>query len=44
MLAKLPINPKISAACDKGMIELFDGDRLDPVAKVLEKSIQEDNK
>ena len=44
VLAKLPINPKISAACDKGMIELFDGDWLDPVAKVLEKSIEEDNK
>ena len=44
MLAKLPVNPKISAACDKGMIELFDGDWLEPVAKVLEKSIEEDNK
>jgi len=37
VLAKIPINPKISAACDKGMIELFDGDWLEPVAKVLEK-------
>jgi Mrp family chromosome partitioning ATPase len=37
VLAKLPVNPKISAACDKGMIELFDGDWLDPVARVLEK-------
>jgi Mrp family chromosome partitioning ATPase len=37
VLAKLPVNPKISAACDKGMIELFDGDWLEPVAKVLEK-------
>lgn len=44
MLAKLPVNPKISAACDKGMIELFDGDWLDPVAKVLEEIIEEDNK
>ena len=44
VLAKLPINPKISAACDKGMIELFDGDWLDPVAKALEKSIEGDNK
>jgi len=26
------------------MIELFDGDWLEPVAKVLEKSIEEDNK
>jgi len=38
VLAKLPIDPKISAACDKGMIELLDGDWLDPVVKVLEKS------
>lgn len=44
VLAKLPVNPKISAACDKGMIELFDGDWLDPVAKVLEEIIEEDNK
>ena len=36
VLAKLPIDPKISAACDKGMIELFDGNWLDPVAEVLE--------
>jgi Mrp family chromosome partitioning ATPase len=43
VLAKLPINPKISAACDKGMIELFDGDWLDPVAKILEERIEEDN-
>ncbi|HHU48877.1 MAG TPA: Mrp/NBP35 family ATP-binding protein [Clostridiales bacterium] len=37
VLAKLPIDPKISAACDKGLIELFDGNWLDPVAKILEK-------
>ncbi len=39
VLAKIPINPKISAACDKGMIELFEGDWLDPVAEVLEEKI-----
>ncbi|MEA5060451.1 MAG: iron-sulfur cluster carrier protein MrpORP [Candidatus Pelethousia sp.] len=38
VLAKLPIDPKISAACDKGMIELFDGDWFDAVAKKLEKT------
>jgi Mrp family chromosome partitioning ATPase len=36
VLAKLPIDPKISAACDKGMIELFDGNWLEPAAKTLE--------
>jgi len=43
VLAKIPINPKISAACDKGMIELFDGDWLEPVAKILEDRIGEGN-
>jgi len=37
VLAKLPIDPKISTACDKGMIELFGGSWLEPVAKILEK-------
>ena len=35
--AELPINPKLAAACDKGMIELFDGDWLDKLADVIEK-------
>ncbi len=34
--AKLPINPKLAAACDKGMIELFEGDWLDKLADVIE--------
>jgi Mrp family chromosome partitioning ATPase len=38
VLAKLPIDPKISAACDKGMIELIDGDWFEPVAKMLENT------
>lgn len=42
VLAKLPIDPKISAACDKGMIELFDGNWLDPVSEVLEQ-VEEKN-
>ena len=37
VLAKLPIDPRLAAACDKGLIELFDGDWLDPVANILEK-------
>ncbi len=40
VLAKVPINPKIAAACDKGMIELFDGDWLDNTAKKLEELIE----
>jgi Mrp family chromosome partitioning ATPase len=36
ILVKLPIDPKISAACDSGMIELFDSGWFEPVAKILE--------
>lgn len=36
-VAKLPINPKLAAACDKGMIELFEGDWLEPIADLLER-------
>jgi Mrp family chromosome partitioning ATPase len=34
--AKLPIDPKLAAACDKGMIELFDGTWLEEIADSLE--------
>lgn len=37
VLAKLPIDPRISAACDKGMIELFEGSWMEPVGEILEK-------
>jgi len=33
--ARIPINPKLAAACDKGMIELFDGDWLEAIADKL---------
>ena len=33
--ARLPINPKLAAACDKGMIELFDGNWLDPIVDAI---------
>lgn len=36
-IAKLPIDPKIAAACDKGMIELFEGDWLNSIVDMLEK-------
>jgi Mrp family chromosome partitioning ATPase len=35
VLAKLPIDPKISDACDDGIIEFYDGNWLEPVAKIL---------
>jgi Mrp family chromosome partitioning ATPase/predicted Fe-Mo cluster-binding NifX family protein len=35
VLAKIPIDPQIATACDKGMIELYDGNWLDRVAETL---------
>jgi Mrp family chromosome partitioning ATPase/predicted Fe-Mo cluster-binding NifX family protein len=35
VLASLPIDPKLAAACDKGMIELYDGPWLDRLTDVL---------
>ena len=32
-IAEIPMNTKIAAACDKGMIELFDGDWLDSMVE-----------
>lgn len=43
VLAKLPIDPKIAKACDKGAIEIFEGDWLDPVAEILELTIEKQN-
>lgn len=34
--AQIPINPKLAAACDKGLIELFEGDWLDNIADKIE--------
>lgn len=42
VLAKLPIQPKIAAACDKGTIELFDGNWLDSTAQILESLMKTD--
>lgn len=36
-VAQIPMNTKLAAACDKGMIELFDGDWLNSIADKLEK-------
>lgn len=37
LLASMPIDPALAAQCDKGVLELFEGDWLDPVADLLEK-------
>ncbi len=36
VLGRLPIDPKLAGACDKGMIELYEGDWLDTAADKLE--------
>ena len=37
VLAKLPIDPELASQCDKGVIELFEGDYLDRACDMLEK-------
>lgn len=36
-VAEIPINPKLAAACDRGMIELFDEDALAGISEIIEK-------
>lgn len=36
VMARLPMNPKLAAACDKGMIELYEGDWMDLLGDKLE--------
>jgi len=35
VLGRLPVDPKLAGACDKGMIELYDGSWLDHAADML---------
>ena len=37
VLAKLPIDPELASLCDKGVIELFEGDYLEKCADIIEK-------
>ncbi|MBR4723664.1 MAG: Mrp/NBP35 family ATP-binding protein [Clostridia bacterium] len=36
-ISKIPLDQKLASACDKGMIELFEGDWLDNLADRIEK-------
>ena len=36
VLGKLPMEPKLAAACDRGAIELFEGGWLDGAADLIE--------
>ena len=40
ILGRLPVDPKLAAACDKGVIELFEGDWLDQAADEIEEKMQ----
>ncbi|WMJ21876.1 Mrp/NBP35 family ATP-binding protein [Paludicola sp. MB14-C6] len=37
VLAKLPINPELAKVVDKGVVELFEGEWLEPVANKIEQ-------
>ncbi len=37
VLARLPMNPKLAALCDKGIIELMENDYVTSIADALEK-------
>ena len=39
VLAQLPIDPELASLCDKGVIELFEGDYLERAADIIEKSV-----
>ena len=36
-IARIPVNPKLTAAADKGMIELYEGDWLDDLTAALKE-------
>ncbi len=38
VLAELPIDPELASLCDKGVIELFEGDYLERAADIIEKN------
>lgn len=39
VLAHLPLDPKLTALCDKGVIELMENDYLDAAADAIEKAV-----
>lgn len=43
VLSRIPIDPKISTACDRGMIEMLEGKWLDSTARTIEKMEEQKN-
>lgn len=39
VLAQLPIDPDLASVCDKGVVELFEGDYLESAADIIEKKL-----
>ena len=39
VLARLPIDPKLTALCDKGILELMETDVLDAAVEMLERRL-----
>jgi MinD superfamily P-loop ATPase len=37
VLSKIPLDPNIASVCDKGLVELFEGDFMEGIADKLEK-------
>lgn len=40
VVAKMPIDTSLAGACDKGLIELFDNNWLDPIVEILESEVK----
>ena len=40
VLAQLPIDPQLASVCDKGVVELFEGDYLERAADYIEKELK----
>lgn len=40
VLAQLPIDPELASLCDKGVVELFEGDYMERAADIIEKSFK----
>ena len=40
VLAKIPIDPELASHCDKGVIELFEGEYLDVAADIIEEKLK----
>ena len=40
VLAELPIDSELASVCDKGVVELFEGDYLEKCADYIEKTLK----